>query len=121
MRIGSLLENQNFPTSQKLSTTLFDGITEHKKQFSKVTEIQTLLGFNGDIGILANANASLANLEKRLSQLKLTRENVKTQILLKKITVIETELAQRTNMEGQEEVNNLFNQIVRSIIKCSVI
>ena len=111
LELKILLENQNFPTSQKLSTTLFDGITEHKKQFSKVTEIQTLLGFNGDIGILANANASLANLEKRLSQLKLTRENVKTQILLKKITVIETELAQRTNMEGQEEVNNLFNRL----------
>ena len=110
-KLEILTENPKFPTSQKLSTTLLEGITEHKKQFSKVIEIQTLLGFNKDIGILANANASLSTLEKRLLQLGVITKNASIQNLMGKLKVIEIKLTESKNLGGQKEILTIFNRL----------
>ena len=36
-----LVNNPESPTSQKLAATIFDGVAEHNKQFSKIVKIQT--------------------------------------------------------------------------------
>ena len=71
-----LTNNPEFPTNQKLSITIYDGIVEHKKQFSKIVKIQDLIGLNKKLGILANANTSLSTLEKRLFQSTSIRDNI---------------------------------------------
>ncbi len=111
-----LVENPKFPTSQKLATTLYDGIAEHKKQFSKIIKIQNLLGFNKNIGILANATTSLATLEKRLSQLTSTKKNTEIQNLLGKIKISEVKLTQGVNAKKQQEINFLINLLNKALV-----
>ena len=110
-----LTKNPEFPTNQKLSTTIYDGIVEHRKQFSKVVKIQNLIGFDKKQGILANANTSLSTLEKRLSQLALTKNNTKLQSLLNKIKITEIKLAQGINKKKQNEVYILINALNRAV------
>jgi methyl-accepting chemotaxis protein len=64
-----LVEDPAAIEGQKMATTLNDGITQHGSQFSNLVKIQTLLGFDKTIGLIGNANASLASLEQRLGQL----------------------------------------------------
>ena len=110
-----LVENREFPTNQKLSATVYDGIVEHKRQFSKVIKIQKLIGFNNKIGILANANTSLITLEKRLSQLTSTRNNIKLKNLISNIKIGEIELAQNIGIKKQEDIRVLINLLSQAV------
>ena len=118
--LNILVENREFPTSQKLSTTVYDGIVEHKKQFSKVIEIQKLIGFNDQIGILANANTSLVTLEKRLSQLTSTRNNIKLQNFISNIKISEIKLAQDISIKKQEEIKVLINLLSQAVLNAKL-
>jgi methyl-accepting chemotaxis protein len=110
-----LVENREFPTNQKLSATVYDGIVEHKRQFSKVIKIQKLIGFNNKIGILANANTSLITLEKRLSQLTSTKNNIKLKNLISNIKIGEIELAQNIGIKKQEDIRVLINLLSQAV------
>jgi methyl-accepting chemotaxis protein len=118
--LNILVENREFPTSQKLSTTVYDGIVEHKKQFSKIIEIQKLIGFNDQIGILANANTSLVTLEKRLSQLTSTKNNIKLQNFISNIKISEIKLAQDISIKKQEEIKVLINLLSQAVLNAKL-
>ncbi len=111
--LKTLAENPQFPTIQKLATTIYDGIGEHKKQFSKIIKIQDLLGFNKKIGIQPNANESFATLEKQLSQLNATKLNPELQNLLGEIKISEIKFAEVMDTEKQKYVNKLISRLIR--------
>jgi len=110
-----LINNPVSPTSQKLATTVFDGVAEHNKQFSKIVKIQALLGFNKKIGILANVQTSLDILEKGLYRINPAIRQSKLHELLSQIKMRESVLPYEFSQKNKQNIYRLMSLIDKSL------
>ena len=105
-----LLANSHSETGKKLTSTLMEGVAEHNKQFSKVTNIQGLIGSHAKVGIFSNVHGSLNSLEKALNKLDPTGKNFLLYKILSQIKIREVNLPNELDQNNKKQIYNLIRQ-----------